>query len=140
MCGLQSRQHPPPYTPHCHCPLVSGPRLYRAQPEEDAAAADSAGDGGKPLQEQAGAFSYGHIADNLERMDANQLQTALATAIAAEDYALAAAVRDRFTALMASDAAGGSSKQRMLDWQACGLPEWIADRAARLSLRFPTGD
>ena len=73
-------------------------------------------------------------------MDANQLQTALATAIAAEDYALAAAVRDRFTALMASDAAGGSSKQRMLDWQACGLPEWIADRAARLSLRFPTGD
>ncbi|KIZ03363.1 hypothetical protein MNEG_4594, partial [Monoraphidium neglectum] len=43
------------------------------------------------------------MAENLSRLDANQLQTALATAIAAEDYVLAAAIRDRMETLAASD-------------------------------------
>lgn len=91
-----------------------------------------------PLQEQQGAFTYAHIAENLERLDANQLQTALATAIAAEDYALAAAIRDRLAAMVAGDGAGAEGR-RLLDWGAMGVPEWVADRVARLGLRFPTG-
>jgi hypothetical protein len=92
---------------------------------------------GPEQQEQQGAYSYSHIHDNLERLDLNQLQTALATAIAAEDYALAAAIRDRFAALMAAEGADGA---RLLDWGAMGVPEWVADRVARLGLRFPTGE
>ena len=105
-------------------------------------------------QEQAGAFAYGRIAADLERLDANQLQTALATAIAAEDYALAAAIRDRFARLMGGDgsdggeggeggsasSSGGATPARVLDWEALGLHSWVADRAARLGLRFPTGE
>jgi len=98
------------------------------------------------LQEQQGAFTYAHIAQNLERLDLNQLQTALSTAIAAEDYALAAAIRDRFATLMADEEEesggegdGQKKKRRMLDWHALGVPEWLADRAGSLGLRFPTG-
>lgn len=122
--------------------------------------AEDDGDEPPPLtaaqqQEQAGAFAYARIAENLERLDANQLQTALATAIAAEDYALAAAIRDRFAQMMddgggaAGSAAGGGSGSgsstdgggggaRLLDWEALGVRDWVADRAARLGLRFPT--
>jgi hypothetical protein len=78
------------------------------------------------------------MAENLTRLDANQLQTALATAIAAEDYVLAAAIRDRMETLAASDG-GGGPRSSTLDWQAMGVVDWVADRAARLGLRFPTG-
>lgn len=98
------------------------------------------GGGEAESQEQAGAFAYRHIAANLERLDLNQLQTALATAIAAEDYALAGAVRDRLAALAEADGAGGDVRSRLLDWGALGVTDWVADRAARLGLRFPTGE
>lgn len=113
-------------------PRHSHPLFARAA-GDDSAASSGEGAGDAPLQEQAGAFAYSHIAPNLERMDANQLQTALATAIAAEDYALAAAIRDRVDAVM-----GGGG--RSLDWTALGVNEWVADRAERLGLRFPTGE
>lgn len=90
-------------------------------------------------QEQQGAFTYAHIAENLEWLDANQLQTALSTAIAAEDYTLAAAIRDRLAALTAGDDGGGQAS-KLLDWQAMGVHDWVADRAGRLGLRFPTGE
>ncbi|KAI8466641.1 MAG: P-loop containing nucleoside triphosphate hydrolase protein [Monoraphidium minutum] len=101
-----------------------------------AAAGDAAAGGeGGPLQEQQGAFTYAQIAANLERLDGNQLQTALSTAIAAEDYVLAAAIRDRLAAVAAAD---GSGRSKLLDWEALGVLDWVADRAARLGLRFPT--
>ncbi len=33
-----------------------------------------------------------------------------------------------------------SSAACVLDWRALGIPDWLADRAERLQLRFPTGE
>jgi hypothetical protein len=71
-------------------------------------------------------------------MDTNQLQTALARAIAAEDYSIAAAVRDQLQKRMA-EKTGSDEPLKVLDWRALGIPAWLADRAERLLLKFPTG-
>lgn len=99
----------------------------------------------------------------IKAMDDNQLQTALTAAIDGEDYALAARIRDvlhqRGAASSSSEedgeeggatqAAAASATQQPnatnpdpdllpLDWRALGVPEWLADRAERLGLRYPT--
>eukprot|EP00798_Chlamydomonas_sp_ICE-L_P003454 gene3454-13512_t len=56
--------------------------------------------------------------------DTNALQTALAASIAAEDYSLAASVRDQIS--------------KRIDWNSLGLPEWLTDRIVRLGFKFPT--
>ncbi len=62
-------------------------------------------------------------------------QTALASAIAAEDYPLAARVRDRLRAV-----SGGLAEGSCIDWASTRLPEWLVDRAERLGWKFPTGE
>lgn len=64
----------------------------------------------------------------------NQLQTALHTAVAAEDYVLAARVRDVLSRALGQGAPGA------LDWRQLGLPEWLAERAEDLGFRLPTGE
>ncbi len=68
-------------------------------------------------------------------LDANQLQTALNTAIAAEDYALASQLRDRLKTLLGDGEEGAPPA----DWRALGVPDWLAERAEKLGYRFPTG-
>lgn len=99
-------------------------------------------------------------ANPIEAMDDNQLQTALTAAIDGEDYALAARIRDVLrqrtgkggtasSSLDGSDADAqptpdnadnqdDSSLLLPLDWRALGIPDWLADRAERLGLRYPT--
>lgn len=86
---------------------------------------------------QPGAYTYQAIAANLQHMDHNQLQTALATAIAAEDYSLASRIRDRLQQAVAGDS--GEDGHQSADWRSLNIPDWLADRAERLALRFPTG-
>lgn len=71
-----------------------------------------------------------------ELLDQNQLQTALNTAIASEDYALAGRLRDRLKGLLGD---AGSSQGLPGDWQSLGILDWLAERAERLGYRFPTG-
>lgn len=66
--------------------------------------------------------------------DANQLTTALNNAIAAEDYALAAQLRDQLRAL------SGDGAEAAADWYTLGILDWLADRAERIGYRFPTGE
>eukprot|EP00959_Pyramimonas_sp_CCMP1952_P019826 418699-Pyramimonas_sp.AAC.1 len=68
--------------------------------------------------------------DPMETQDLNTLQTALRSAVQAEDYALAAKIRDRVASI------GGGSGGK--DWYELGLPYWLADRAERLGYMFPT--
>ncbi|GAX72763.1 hypothetical protein CEUSTIGMA_g219.t1 [Chlamydomonas eustigma] len=63
--------------------------------------------------------------------DKNQLQTILASAISAEDYLLAGAIRDRLEQVM-----GG--RPGRIDWASLDLPEWLSDRLERLGYKFPT--
>ena len=72
--------------------------------------------------------------DILHEQDTNRLTTALNTAINAEDYKLAAQIRDRLTEL------AGSDSEATADWTKLGIPLWLAERAERLGYRFPTGD
>ena len=64
--------------------------------------------------------------------DANQLQTALNRAIAAEDYVLASKVRDKLQTVVGGDT--GTA-----DWRQLGVPEWLADRAERMGFKYATG-
>lgn len=73
-------------------------------------------------------------ADILHEQDTNRLTTALNTAINAEDYRLAAQIRDRLTEL------AGNDSEATADWTKLGIPLWLAERAERLGYRFPTGD
>ena len=74
-----------------------------------------------------------HSSDpDISKLDSNQLQTALNTAIAGEDWKQAAKLRD------ALNSQTGEASQ--LDWRQFGLPEWLADRVDRLGYRFPTGE
>ena len=61
------------------------------------------------------------------------MTTALNVAIAAEDYGLAARIRDRL-----SELTDGES-ERSADWRKLGIPEWLASRAECMGYRFPTG-
>lgn len=63
--------------------------------------------------------------------DLNVLQTALRAAVQREDYAAAAALRDRIDSLSPD----GCTRE---DWRDLGLPEWLADRAERCGYSFPT--
>ena len=65
--------------------------------------------------------------------DTNRLTTALNVAIAAEDYGLAARIRDRL-----SELTNGES-ERSADWRKLGVPDWLASRAECIGYRFPTG-
>ena len=71
--------------------------------------------------------------DILQEQDTNRLTTALNIAIAAEDYGLAAHIRDRLAELT------GSDSEATADWTKLGVPEWLAERAERIGYRFPTG-
>lgn len=70
----------------------------------------------------------------LQQLDLNQLQTALNTAIAAENYTLAAKIRDVLQA-----ASGGGWSGTASDWRALGILDWLAERAEFLGFRLPTG-
>jgi hypothetical protein len=63
--------------------------------------------------------------------DLNVLQTALRAAVEREDYAAAAALRDRID-LLSPDGEG------LEGWRELGLPEWLADRVERCGFNFPT--
>ena len=71
--------------------------------------------------------------DLTQEQDTNRLTTALNVAIAAEDYGLAARIRDRL-----SELTDGES-ERSADWRKLGIPEWLASRAECIGYRFPTG-
>ena len=74
-----------------------------------------------------------HSSDpDISSLDSNQLQTALNTAIAGEDWKQAAKLRDALHAQ--------TGEASLLDWRQYGLPEWLADRVDRLGYRFPTGE
>ncbi|CAL5219427.1 g1256 [Coccomyxa viridis] len=70
--------------------------------------------------------------DILLEQDTNRLTTALNIATAAEDYKLAAHIRDRLAELT------GSDSEVTADWTKLGIPEWLAERAERIGYRFPT--
>ena len=65
--------------------------------------------------------------------DINQLTTALNNAIAAEDYAQAAQLRDQLRVL------SGDAAEAAADWYRLGILDWLADRAERVGYRFPSG-
>ena len=67
--------------------------------------------------------------------DLNRLQTALNSAIEAEDYAGAAQYRDLIKSKIGSGDAGATAS--MGGWEALQVPEWLADRAERLGFRLP---
>ena len=71
--------------------------------------------------------------DFAHEQDTNRLTTALNVAIAAEDYGLAARIRDRLSELTDGDS------ERSADWRKLGIPEWLASRAECMGYRFPTG-
>ncbi len=68
------------------------------------------------------------------QLDLNQLHTALHAAIAAENYALAAQLRD-----LLNMALGGDVNEHPADWQRLGVLDWLADRAEDLGYKIPTG-
>jgi hypothetical protein len=74
--------------------------------------------------------SVEHLA---ELADLNQLQTALNTAIAAENWELAAKLRDLLHTLTGADG------RQAADWKRLGILGWLADRAESLGFNFPTG-
>lgn len=78
-------------------------------------------------------YDAGRIASSLDSMDLNQLQTALTLAIKAEDYSLAARIRDAASKLNGTGAS-------QIDWGFFGIPEWLRERARRLGYPFPTGE
>ncbi|WIA41652.1 hypothetical protein OEZ86_009006 [Tetradesmus obliquus] len=80
--------------------------------------------------------NYEAIKASILQMDNNQLQTALAVAIAAEDYALASRIKERLQQKLAES--GSAVVSKPMDWAALGVPEWLADRAERLGFLFPT--
>ena len=86
---------------------------------------------GKALQVRSGSSSSNA---STAEPDINQLTTALNNAIAAEDYALAAQLRDQLRA------ASGDGAEAAADWYRLGILDWLADRAERVGYRFPTGD
>ncbi len=75
----------------------------------------------------------GGASGSLSQLDLNQLQTALSTAVAAEDYERAAEIKS------ALQAAAGQAGYEPADWYKLGVPDWLADRAERMGFKVPTG-
>lgn len=75
-----------------------------------------------------------HRQPQLSELDLNQLQTALNTAIAAENYTLAAKIRD-----VLQQAAGADPRDAPADWRRLGILDWLAERAEYLGYKMPTG-
>lgn len=71
---------------------------------------------------------------DLSKLDANELQTAFNTAIHAEDYKLAAEIRDSLRERL------GDHEGAAADWLSSNIPDWLADRVERMGFRFPTGE
>jgi superfamily II DNA/RNA helicase len=69
--------------------------------------------------------------------DLNQLHTALDRAIAAENYPLAAKIRDVLRILVDEDANTDNSVLPN-DWKRLGILEWLADRVEDMGYRVPT--
>jgi hypothetical protein len=75
----------------------------------------------------------GRLQASLDDLDLNQLQTALRLAIEAENYALAAKIRDVLAMVL------GPEFKSTADWHRLGILDWLADRATDLGYRLPTG-
>ena len=76
-----------------------------------------------------------------DKLDLNQLQTALNNASAAENYELAAKIRDVLTlALIATDDPTSAALAAVPggDWRRLHITDWISDRAEDLGYRLPT--
>lgn len=65
-------------------------------------------------------------------MDSNELQTALARAVANEEYAFAARIRDLMKML------DEGSTSNPANWYKLGLPDWLSERAEQLGYKLPT--
>ena len=96
-----------------------------------AAAADGQPDDAPNSQPPSSSDSLEQLA---ELADLNRLQTALNTAIAAEDWQLAAGIRDLLRSLTGADG------KLAADWQGLGIRDWLADRAESLGFTFPAGE
>jgi ATP-dependent helicase YprA (DUF1998 family) len=69
------------------------------------------------------------------QLDINRLQTSLSRAVAAEDYATAAKLRDQLNTVSGRDAGKPTPPS---GWQGLGIPEWLSDRVERLGFMLPT--
>ncbi|KAA8498232.1 RNA helicase CrhR [Porphyridium purpureum] len=68
-----------------------------------------------------------------QKQDLNVLQTQLRFALKAEDYQLAAEIRDKIQALLPE----GADVREFVDWRSFGVPAWLADRLERLGWELP---
>lgn len=102
------------------------------------AVAASSGEPGSP---DYGGTEDERVAAAVEKLaelgDLNKLQTALNTAISAEDWALAAKLRDLLRMLTGAEGQGGA--KLAADWKGLGILPWLAERAENLGFSFPTG-
>ena len=70
--------------------------------------------------------------------DLNHLHTLLKRAIDAEDYARAAAVRDRIDEVVRCMSEGSVQGGHARDWSSMGVLDWLVDRVVDLGYRVPT--
>jgi DEAD/DEAH box helicase len=68
-------------------------------------------------------------------VDLNHLQTQLSIAVDAEDYALAAQLKQQIAAAVCGG--GGETAPHFRGWAELGIPPWLVDRVERLGFRFP---
>eukprot|EP00184_Porphyridium_aerugineum_P004579 CAMPEP_0184693410 /NCGR_PEP_ID=MMETSP0313-20130426/1641_1 /TAXON_ID=2792 /ORGANISM="Porphyridium aerugineum, Strain SAG 1380-2" /LENGTH=592 /DNA_ID=CAMNT_0027151485 /DNA_START=158 /DNA_END=1936 /DNA_ORIENTATION=- len=65
--------------------------------------------------------------------DLNILQTQLRMALKAEDYKLAAEIRDQIKSKIGSN----QDMREFVDWRAFGAPSWLSDRLEKLGFELP---
>ena len=92
-----------------------------------------------PEQPSASAAASSDLDRLAQLADLNQLQTALNTAIAADNFETAAKIRDVLRMLTGGEGGGGGGAAALADWKALGILGWLADRAENLGYNFPTG-
>ncbi|KAL4428688.1 hypothetical protein ABPG77_009794 [Micractinium sp. CCAP 211/92] len=144
LAPTQSRQHPA--APHqqqgCRPPPRALPTQNRQQPRpRRAVRVHAAADGSNPQQQPGSDEQPDAVLEKLAALaDLNQLQTALNRAISAEEWELAAKIRDLLRLLVGTaDGGDGSSGYALsADWRALGILGWLADRAENLGFAFPT--
>ena len=118
------------------------PRLsrLRAHPPDGDAADDEPFAPSEEQQQQASDAAEAALQKFAASADLNQLQTALNTAIAAEDWEAAASIRDLLRLLLATEDGGGGSRGAQAgDWRGTGVLRWLAERAEQLGCPRPTG-